>query len=55
MRRSRVDLRVREEEKQDWLEAAEKLGIGLSELVRREMKPHTSRSTKALLKSKQAA
>jgi len=45
----RLDVRVREEEKEDWRKAAKKQGIGISELVRREMLPHTSQRTQKLV------
>jgi uncharacterized protein (DUF1778 family) len=49
MRRDRIDLRVRTEEKEDWRRAAKKEGVDLSELIRREMSQHTSQTTRKLV------
>lgn len=47
VKRARLDLRVREEEKEDWQGAAQSQGITLSELVRRRMLPYSSKKTRA--------
>lgn len=44
MRRARIDLRVRPDEKQAWFDAADAEGLDLSEWIRREMNKTAKRS-----------
>jgi len=46
MKRARIDLRVRVEQKKAWEREADKLGLDLSELIRRRVEgvpPHPKR------------
>jgi uncharacterized protein (DUF1778 family) len=48
MRRARIDLRVRPEEKQAWFDAADAQGLDLSEWIRREMNKKVARPKRSV-------
>jgi uncharacterized protein (DUF1778 family) len=50
MRRARIDLRVRQDEKDAWMRLARAKGVDLSELIRQQMQTLVT-SSKRLVKS----
>jgi hypothetical protein len=44
-KRGRIDIRIRPDVKEDWQRAAEQQGIGVTELIHRQMAVYTRPST----------